>query len=117
MNQLFYSHLVPEEDVIDQLEQYQLSDEEKLELTDLILQMFDHRIMEVILIHLPPEHHDELTRRMSLAPDDITIMVFIKTHAPSIEEEIQQAGKNLKVELQAVLNQAMQQRRRSGDAS
>ncbi len=104
MQDIFYSHLLPIDDVTAMLDEYELSDEERQELLDLIYQMFDHRAIEVIFLHLPPEHHEEVVRMMSLAPQDLEIMVFIKQHAPDIEAHLQDAGAELAMELRGLLH-------------
>ncbi|GEM_PF-3535384 len=104
MNQLFYAHLVPLDESLALLDQYQLSPAEHAELEELIYAMFDHRVMDTILVSLPPEHHDELMRRVAEAPHDLSIIVFIKQYVPQIDSHLQLVGNELGLDLRGLLH-------------
>lgn len=103
MDPLFYHHIIPLEETLKFLDNYQLSPTEKVELEDMILSMFHHRILDIILLSIPPEHHDQLIERIALNPHDQEIMILIKSLNPDVEDHIQSGGKVLAEEVRALL--------------
>jgi len=100
---LFYAHLTPLDETLARLDQFELTEDERAHLENIILSMFHHRMIEAILLHIPREHHEVVVERIATDPHDLDIMVLIKSHNPEIEDHIMAAGQALGAELQGLL--------------
>ncbi len=88
MSKIFYDHLINLEEVILTLDGQSIDEEEKEELVGLIDQTLHHRILKLILDHLPKEHHEAFLSRFHQAPHDPGLLVFIKEKVTVNIEEV-----------------------------
>lgn len=103
MYQLFYAHLVPLDDSVALLDQYQLNDVERNILEEKILSMYHHYILDIIMQNIAKEHHDHIIARIAQDPHDLDVMIHIKSLNPQIEEHIMLAGKELDTRVRAMV--------------
>ncbi len=96
----FYSHLVIIEDVLTELDNWDIPVEEKAELVTLIEQTLHHHTLNIILSHLPEELHDEILTKMEDSPGDSKLMELIKKEIKvDIEEAIKNQAARIKKEI------------------
>ncbi len=88
MSKVFYDHLIKIEEVIAELDNQEIEVEEKEELVGLIDQTLHHHTLQVILDHLPKEHHETFLSRFHQAPHDPGLLVFIKEKVTVNIEEV-----------------------------
>ncbi|MEK9200627.1 MAG: hypothetical protein AAB909_01500 [Patescibacteria group bacterium] len=100
MSKLFYDSLTDHQDLIDSLDLPLVSEDERAELINLIDEIMSHNILNVILNHLPKNHHEEFIKKLHSAPHDpellvylqerteVDIVVEIKNHAERIKKDI-----------------------------
>ncbi|MFA6082111.1 MAG: hypothetical protein WC773_01670 [Patescibacteria group bacterium] len=103
MSQLFYAHLVPLDEALHLLDQYELESDERDQLEEMVYAIFDHNIMNLIMQKVPKEHHDNLVEMIAVSPFDLAIIDYLKTHAPDIETDIMDVGKQVHYQLIPVL--------------
>ena len=109
---LFYSHLIEVDSIILELDQMDLSYEEKLHLTNLIDSSIHHSVLDAILSelstadkrvfmqHLNQGDHDEQSSSSS------KIWKFLNDKVDGVEEKIKKAADDLKMELHKDLKEA-----------
>lgn len=109
---LFYSHLIEVDSIILELDQMDLSDEEKLHLTNLIDSSIHHSVLDAIFSELSTSDkrvfmqylnegdHDEQSSSSS------KIWKFLQAKVDGVEEKIKKAAESLKIELHKDLKEA-----------
>ncbi len=100
MSKLFYDSLTEHQDLIDSLDLPIVSEDERVELSQLVDEIMSHNILNVILNHLPKAHHEEFITKLHTTPHDpellvylqerteVDIVVEIKNHADRIKKDI-----------------------------
>ncbi len=102
---LFYDHLIVKEEITAELEGVSL--EEREELLRLVDEHLDHRILNVILTHLPSEKHEHFLTSFHKAPHDKKLLEWLKKEIEAdIEEKIRQEGEIVKKEILAEIKRA-----------
>jgi hypothetical protein len=97
MSKLFYDHLIVIEEVVFVLHEHKVAKEEQREILRQIDEILHYEIVDVILTHLPQEHHASFLTLLSHAPHDKKTMHFIKEHAlVDIEREIIKKANSVK---------------------
>jgi len=100
MNKIFYDHLINIKEVIDELDHYELEVEEREELVAIIDETFHQHTLEIILTHLPSEHHQEFLDKFHQAPHDLQLFDFLKELTEiDIEEAIKGQAEKVKKEI------------------
>lgn len=101
MSRIFYDHLVSTDAVISCLLEHAIAEEDKAELLKIIDELYHHHLLNVVLSHLPKNHHREFVTKLTKDPGDPQIMVFLKSHIEiDIETEITKQGQKLSEDLQ-----------------
>ncbi len=107
MSKVFYDHLVLREEITAELELHHLSAEEKDELIELIDQTLHHTTLNVILNHLPKEHHREFISKFHAAPYDEALLDYLQDKiSTDIRREIADQAKKVKADLVAEINRS-----------
>ena len=97
---IFYDHLVLIEEVTSELDLFDIDPEEKTEIIDLIDQTLHHHTLNVILDHLPKEHHQEFMAGFHAAPHNKELLSFLKAHTTvDIEAEIKKIATKVKKDI------------------
>lgn len=99
----FYSHIIEIESIVVELDQMDLSDEQKSHLATLVDSTIHHTVLDVIFTNLPEEHKTILVEKIKIDPKDREIMEFLKNNTENIEEQIKEVVEELKKELKADL--------------
>lgn len=94
----FYTHLVEVESLVVELDQMDLTDDEKIHLASLIDSNLHHTILDAVLSELPEEEKEKFMQ--ALAEDDHQkIWDHLNSKVDNIEEKIKKAAEDLKREL------------------
>jgi len=100
MTKIFYDHLIVFEEVLTELDSYELEPEERSELVILIEENLHHTVLDVILTNLPKEQHEVFLAEFYQTPHSKKLLVFLETHAgPDISDKISQAVAKAKKEI------------------
>lgn len=103
MSDLFYAHLVPVDETLQQLETLSITEAERDKLESMIITMYHKKILETILNEIDTVHHDHIVAMIAGNPYDLGVMIEIKSHNPDIEESIIDAGRTLSTEIRGLL--------------
>jgi len=100
MSKLFYDHLIVIEEINDSLVALELPEEDHNQTLSIIDQTIHNHVLDIILTHLPKQHHETFLKLFVKAPHDKTILKFLNEKSKVIiEEEITKAIESLKAEL------------------
>ncbi len=106
MSKIFYDHLIFFEEITAELDNYQISVEERREISSLADETMHHRILNVILKNLPKEKHEAFVRRLHQAPHDRNLLEDLKKDAADIEKKITAEAKKVRKEIIAEIKKA-----------
>ena len=107
MSKVFYDHLIVLQEVITVIDAHSVDPQEREELIDLADQTLHHHTLNVILNHLPKEHHQSFLSRFYEKPHDETLMQFLKENiVADIEKEIKIQADRVKKEILAEIKKA-----------
>lgn len=107
MSKIFYDHLVIREEIIQELDKYVLTVEEREELIRLADETLHHQVLNVILSHLPKEKHPEFLTKFHRSPGDETILEYLKVETSvDIEKEIREEAERVKKEILAEIKRS-----------
>jgi hypothetical protein len=107
MFRLFYDHLVASEEITLELGKCSLEKEERAELWQLADQHLHHRVLDVILRHLPQSKHERFLADFHARPHDKKLLTYLKTEiAADIETKITAEAKKAKEEILAEIRKA-----------
>lgn len=100
MSKVFYDHLIVLEEVEDEIKSSTETHEEREELYQIIDEIIHHRILGVILQHLPEKHHPTFLEKFHETPHDYGLMEYLnKKVEKNIEEIIKQEIGDLAYEI------------------
>jgi hypothetical protein len=100
MSKIFYDHLIIREEITAQLDLHKLDPEEREELLQLVDETLHHTTLNVILNHLPKEHHSEFMTKFHSAPYDESLLDYLQQRIPSdIRSEITAQAAKVKKEI------------------
>lgn len=103
----FYHHLIHTDDVIAEIDSYDISIDEKDELVNLVQQIFHNHTFNLILNHLPKNKHREFLSKFASTPYDLALLNFIKKEIKiDIEEAIKNQSEKIKKELLAEIKKS-----------
>lgn len=101
----WYSHLIEIESITTQLDQLNLSNDERLYLSYLIDSSLHHTILNAILSELSEEDKRVLINHLNEG-DHARIWQYLKSKIVGIEDKIKKAASDLKKELHKDLKKA-----------
>jgi len=100
MAKVFLDHLIDIDEVITVIDSHHLDPEDRQELVDLVDEILHHHILNVILNHLPPKHHQDFIARLHADPASPDHLAFLKTRITiDIESEIITHAQRIKSDL------------------
>lgn len=106
MAKIFYDHLTLVEEVVVELDKYQLSDDEKEELVRIVDENMHTEVLHTILTLLPKEKHEKFLRDFHSSPGEIRHLEFLKNEIEDVEKEIENVAKRVKREILAEIKRA-----------
>lgn len=107
MSKIFYDHLVLREEITAELDLHSLELEEREELLQLIDETLHHTTLNVILNHLPKEHHREFITKFHAAPYDEKLLDYLQKHVSvDIKSEIAAQAAKIKKEILAEIKKS-----------
>lgn len=105
MSKLFYDHLLVINEIVVELDGIDLKDRQ--EFLGIIDETLHHHVLDVILTHLPKEHHESFLDRFHKAPNDPTLLSSIqKLTAVDIEKAITERVQKIKKKTLSAINRA-----------
>lgn len=100
MAKLFFDHLVIREEIDIELSGLSLTDEERVELAEIVDQTLINQVLNVVLNHLPKDKHADFISRFHASPGDASLLEYLKLSAhPQIDEEIKKHAIKLKQDI------------------
>lgn len=97
MAKLFYDHLIVIEEITAVLDTHEMTKEEREELLATIDETLHHHVLDVILTHLPREHHETFLEKLTVQPHHPELLAFIQEKtAVDIEREIKKTADKIK---------------------
>lgn len=103
----FYHRLVHIDDVVAKIDLYDISVDEREDLTNLVQQIFHNHTFHLILNHLPKNKHHEFLNKFASTPHDLALLEFIKKEIKiDIEEAIKNQSEKIKRELLAEIKKS-----------
>ena len=107
MSKLFFDHLVIREEITAHLDTFVMDQEEKEEIIRIIDENLHHHVLNVILNHLPKEHHATFMELVIKTPHDPSVLDFVKSKVEvDIEEEIKNIAARIKKEILSEIKRA-----------
>lgn len=107
MTKIFYDHLIKIEEVTVELDNYELTLEEREEFVSLIDEILHHHTINVILSHLPKHHHETFLSMFHKEPHNLELLDFLKKETlVNIEEKIKNEAEKVKKEILAEIKKA-----------
>lgn len=98
MKKHFFSHLVETGDIHTELDNIEMSDDEKIHLKKLIDESIHHTILDVILSELSNDDKKMFLKHLDSDEHDLT-WDFVNEKIENIEEKIKKAAEDIKKEL------------------
>ncbi len=103
----FYDHLVILDEIISELDAYDLPADERAEILGLIHHTTHQHLLNVILNHLPREHHEPFLTKFQKTPHDPELLAFLKREIKAdIESEIKIQAARIKKEILAEITKS-----------
>ena len=100
MTKIFYDHLIIREEITAQLDLHKVDPEEREELLQLVDETLHHTTLNVILNHLPKEHHPEFMSKFHSAPHDESLLDYLQQKITAdIQSEIKIQAAKIKKEI------------------
>lgn len=107
MAKTFLDHLILIEEVTTELDVYDIDPSEKEEILALVHQTTHQHILNVILNHLPKNHHESFLTKFQAAPHDPELLSFLKKEIKAdIESEIRSEASRIKKDLLAEIKKS-----------
>ena len=96
----FYDSLVILDEITSELDAYDLPLEERAEILGLIHHTTHQHLLNVILNHLPQEHHENFLTKFQATPADPELLAFLKKEIKAnIVSEIKIQAARIKKEI------------------
>lgn len=105
----FYGHLISVESLIVELDQLDLSEEEKHHLAALIDSSLHHKILDAVLSELGEEEKQKFLFHLSRDEDE-KLWELLNSKVDNIEDKIKKAAEDLKSELHKDIKEARQKK-------
>ncbi len=99
MNKLFFDHLIEIEKLKEKLGQFELKNEELVELEEQIDEVLQHRVIEVVLDNLSESEHQTFIAWVHSDPGDRKLLEWLKHEIEDVEEHIRSAIQKAEEEL------------------
>jgi len=100
MTRVFYDHLIKIEEVVSELDSYEITIEEREEFIALIDETLNNQTLEEILNTLPLKFHNEFLSLLHKGPHRQELLEYLKEKAsPDIEKKISKHAQKTKKEI------------------
>ncbi len=94
---LFYDHIIDKNDLVGLINKKAKTKAEKDKLLKVLDEILHKTVLEVVLVHLDPKHHEEFLVMVHATPHSETILMYLREKAhPQIEEKIKREVESLK---------------------
>jgi hypothetical protein len=88
MSKVFYDHLIVLEEIEDEIKSSAETGEEREELYEIVDEIIHHRVLGVILDHLPKKYHATFLEKFHETPHDTGLMEYLNAKVEENMEEI-----------------------------
>ena len=100
MSKLYYDHLIVLTDLESEINDVELSFEEREELWHIVDEIIHQRILEMLLDELDEKHHEEFLEKHHETPYDEVVIVYLNEKIDDdVEELIKKEADNLQEEI------------------
>ncbi len=100
MSKLYYDHLIVLTDLESEINEVDLSFEEREELWHIVDEIIHQRILEMLLDELDEKHHEEFLEKHHETPYDEVVIVYLNDKIDEdVEELIKKEADNLQEEI------------------
>lgn len=99
MTKIFYDHLTITEELIFELDGFQIDQIEREEIIRLVDENIHHRVLDIILKKLPKEKHEEFLTKFHNNPGDNKLLDELKKDIADIEKLISEEASKVKKEI------------------
>jgi len=100
MSKVFYDHLIKIEEIVLELDNYELTLEEKDEFINLADATLHHHTLQIILDLLPDVSHQDFLELFYQSPSDQKLIDFLKEKSDQeIEKKIEEKARQIKKEI------------------
>lgn len=106
MAKIFYDHLVVREEIIKELDKYEIDAVEREEIVRLSDETLHHHTLDVILRSLPKEKHSDFLHKFHQSPGDEGLLEYLKQEVEDIEKLISIEAKKVKKEILAEIKRS-----------
>jgi hypothetical protein len=107
MSRVFYDHLIEFEEIVADLDEYELDEIERREIMDLADELLHQQALSLILDHLPPDRTHDFLGHFHECPYDQVLLEFLKKEIiEDIEEIIRLQAQKIKKEILAEINKS-----------
>jgi len=107
MAALFLDRLIEIEEVIAVIDSHDLDPQERDELVHLVDEILHHHLLNLILNHLPKEHHSDFISRLHADPSSTDHLEFLRARVTiDLESEIRSHAARIKKDLLSEVHKA-----------
>ena len=106
MSKIFYDHLIVREEIIRELDKYEIDAVEREEIIQLADETLHHHTLDVILRKLPKEKHQKFLQRFHQNPGDESLLKKLKSEVAEIEKLISEEAKKVKKDILAEIQRS-----------
>lgn len=104
MTKIFYDHLIIFEEAIALVDNHALTPDERSKILTQIDELFQNKILDVILTHLPKKHHEKFLHEFAHTPGNTNLMKFLQEHTDvDIEKKILYEANSVKKLVQRLI--------------
>lgn len=108
MSKIFYDHLINIEEITIELDQNEISIEERSEFISIIDETLHHHVLDIILSNLPFEHHENFLIKFHKAPHDPDLLIYLRqVSGIDIEEKIKSKTNAVKKDILSEIKKSM----------
>lgn len=93
---VFYDHLVGLDEMHSELADFELPFRDHYELLNQADSILHNEILNVILIILPVDYHEQFLKGFNERPQDHQHLVYLRQFDPGIDEKIQETARKTK---------------------
>ena len=100
MTKIFYDHLIKIEEITVELDNYELTVEERDEFISLVDETLHNHTLNIILSLLPKEFHEDFLSMLNQKPDSLELLDFLEKQTQvDVKEKISTEAKKVKQEI------------------
>lgn len=96
---VFYDHLIGLDEIHNDLSEFDLPFKDHYDLLNQVDSILHNEVLDVILVILPVEHHENFLTEFNNRPDDQEHLVFLRQFDPEVDRKIQEKAHTAKTKI------------------